>query len=392
MSPEQIDGSLLDPRSDLFSLGCVFYAMVTGQSPFYAVHPLEVARRVREHVPPPLHELDPTVPAFFSSIVSRLLEKRPQDRYASADEVGKILTARLAEANLGYRALPVRGSEKKGVRARPGLWLGAAAAFVVLLGALTLALLAARWGWATKTDSLADTVITVGALGRHRTLQDALAHAGPGSTIRLLDQGTYQGPIVLQDAQQYRDLSIEAPQQATVENASSQEPVLSVTEVPGLRLSGLRLRARNQQHAVSVRGRCDGLTLTGVAISQPQGSPFAAIVLWPGATGSREKPIQVSDVDIRCGSIGIAVIGSPEAPASWIAVEKVPLQRLGRFPRAGKGRSARPRDRQRLHQGGGRSGLQHGTSRDVSRHPHRQQFLLSNRHLAELREIIPPAE
>jgi hypothetical protein len=319
MSPEQIDGATLDPRSDLFSLGCVFYAMATGHSPFQAVHPIEVARRVREHVPPPLHRLDPAVPMFFSDIVAKLLAKRPQDRYPSADEVAKILIPHLADANLGNYGLRAPIPAARAVRVRFRLRWVVAAACVLLAAALVLA----GWAWLTgKREPEPNGVLTVGAGGQFRTLQEAVEHAGPGSTIRILNRGPYQGPIVLDGGRGAKDLTIEAPLQAVVENNASEEPVISVTGISGLCLRGIHVRARNRQFAISIRGPCEGLAIDGVTISQPPDSPFAAVVAWPGAAGSQERPIRVSDSEIRCGTIGMAVLGARQSPCSWFVVDQ----------------------------------------------------------------------
>ena len=59
MAPEQVLGQPVDPRTDLFSLGCVMYAMVTGRSPFAGSHTLDVIRKVCDEVPPPLMRSTP---------------------------------------------------------------------------------------------------------------------------------------------------------------------------------------------------------------------------------------------------------------------------------------------------------------------------------------------
>src|SRR5262245_14475026 len=62
MSPEQAQGLPLDAKSDLFSLGCVLYAMCTGRSPFRAETALATARRVCEDAPRPIREVNPDIP------------------------------------------------------------------------------------------------------------------------------------------------------------------------------------------------------------------------------------------------------------------------------------------------------------------------------------------
>jgi serine/threonine protein kinase/ABC-type branched-subunit amino acid transport system substrate-binding protein len=84
MSPEQVNGQAVDPRTDLFSLGCVLYRMATGKSPFTGDNMMAVLRATAEHEPPPAHTCHPHVPQPLSVLIGQLLEKRPQDRPASA--------------------------------------------------------------------------------------------------------------------------------------------------------------------------------------------------------------------------------------------------------------------------------------------------------------------
>ncbi|HEX8201266.1 MAG TPA: serine/threonine-protein kinase, partial [Isosphaeraceae bacterium] len=81
MSPEQARGELVDPRSDLFSLGGVLYAMCTGHAPFRAGTSLAVLKRVCEDRHRPIRALNPGIPGWFEEIVDRLLEKDPNDRF-----------------------------------------------------------------------------------------------------------------------------------------------------------------------------------------------------------------------------------------------------------------------------------------------------------------------
>src|SRR5215469_12353464 len=87
MSPEQARGEKLTGRSDLFSLGVIFYELLTGQSPYPADAPLATLwRRLQEKPKPPM-EVDPEVPKVLSGIVMKALEIEPEDRMASAREM-----------------------------------------------------------------------------------------------------------------------------------------------------------------------------------------------------------------------------------------------------------------------------------------------------------------
>jgi serine/threonine-protein kinase len=96
MSPEQAEGSGIDHRSDLFSLGSVMYTMCTGRPPFRAETSWGILRRVSEATPTPIRELNPDVPAWLAGLVGKLLQKNADDRFQSADQLARLLEQCLA--------------------------------------------------------------------------------------------------------------------------------------------------------------------------------------------------------------------------------------------------------------------------------------------------------
>ena len=93
MAPEVILSYQFDERADLFSLGIVFYEMLTGQNPFQAETMVGTTARIVSHVPEPIRRSRPEVHAKLESIVMRLLAKEPEDRYANADNLLQDLLA-----------------------------------------------------------------------------------------------------------------------------------------------------------------------------------------------------------------------------------------------------------------------------------------------------------
>ncbi|MEZ5942179.1 MAG: protein kinase [Planctomycetaceae bacterium] len=89
MSPEQARGERVDQRSDLFSLGCVMYAMCTGRSPFRATSYAASVHHVVNSPPRPIEEINPEIPDWLAAVVARLLSKNPDERPQTADEVAQ---------------------------------------------------------------------------------------------------------------------------------------------------------------------------------------------------------------------------------------------------------------------------------------------------------------
>jgi len=84
MSPEQVEGKKVDPRSDLYSFGVTCYEMLAGRPPFEGQSALAVAVRHLNDEPVPLNEIRPDVPVELCNVIRKLMAKRPEDRYPSA--------------------------------------------------------------------------------------------------------------------------------------------------------------------------------------------------------------------------------------------------------------------------------------------------------------------
>ncbi len=97
MSPEQAWGKAMDRRSDIFSLGIVFYEMLTGQKPFLGTSEMSILETVRQcHVAPPT-TLNPRIPEKMERVAMKALERDPEIRYQDAGEMHRDLERVLHE-------------------------------------------------------------------------------------------------------------------------------------------------------------------------------------------------------------------------------------------------------------------------------------------------------
>ncbi len=91
MSPEQAMGNPVDRQSDVFSAGAVFYEFLARRKPFRGKTIHAVLYQILSQEPDPLASLNPTLPVRLSGVVHRMLEKVPDRRYPSMDEVARDL-------------------------------------------------------------------------------------------------------------------------------------------------------------------------------------------------------------------------------------------------------------------------------------------------------------
>ncbi|HQU46761.1 MAG TPA: protein kinase, partial [Pirellulales bacterium] len=140
MSPEQARGDTVDGRSDLFSLGAVLYKLATGEMPFRGASTMAVLMALATETPRPPIELNPELPPALNDLILRLLAKKPDDRFQSAQAVAeaiRAIEAQLVERN-SFRSGPStspsaheRNKFRSTIRRWPLVAAAAAAAFVL---------------------------------------------------------------------------------------------------------------------------------------------------------------------------------------------------------------------------------------------------------------------
>jgi tetratricopeptide (TPR) repeat protein len=106
MSPEQAAGEEVDRRSDIYALGVVAYEMLAGHPPFTGTNRVVVSRHIAER-PVPIDKARPDCPRPLAAAIMRSLEKQPNDRWQSGEE--------LRQAVVGERAAPVKSRKRQGL-------------------------------------------------------------------------------------------------------------------------------------------------------------------------------------------------------------------------------------------------------------------------------------
>ncbi|UCF18448.1 MAG: serine/threonine protein kinase [Gemmatimonadota bacterium] len=152
MAPEQVAGQKVDHRADIFALGGVFFAMLTGQSPFEAPTLGGICHKIETQPPPSLRKLGVEVPPQLESIIGRALEKDPEQRYQHVASLAEDL--REVEAELEVLATAPTVIKPRSAEVPP--WLRAepepAAGRhprrrLVILVAAAVVLASALWAW-----------------------------------------------------------------------------------------------------------------------------------------------------------------------------------------------------------------------------------------------------
>jgi serine/threonine protein kinase len=114
MSPEQAHGEAVDSRADLYALGCLLFELVTGETPFTG-SAFEVLLAHLGKEPPAPSEKNPALPEVIDGLCAKLMEKKPDDRPQTADEVVMLIDVALAELATSDAASSLDRTAKKPV-------------------------------------------------------------------------------------------------------------------------------------------------------------------------------------------------------------------------------------------------------------------------------------
>ncbi len=98
MSPEQVEGTLVYPSSDIFSFGCILYEAAARKKPFQSDMAIDTMHKIIFSEPPALVFHNPDAPEELQLIIDRCLKKKPEDRYGSMREVAAAIRSFIGSA------------------------------------------------------------------------------------------------------------------------------------------------------------------------------------------------------------------------------------------------------------------------------------------------------
>ncbi|MGZ6392254.1 MAG: protein kinase domain-containing protein, partial [Ktedonobacterales bacterium] len=110
MSPEQAEGKEIDPRADVYSLGCVLYEALAGRPPFTGSTPVSVLYQQVHSRPAYIRGFNPDVPRELVRVLEQALAKRPEDRFGTADGLAQALYPFADESLPAFLTRPAAGT------------------------------------------------------------------------------------------------------------------------------------------------------------------------------------------------------------------------------------------------------------------------------------------
>ncbi len=157
MSPEQLKGREVDQRSDIFSVGTIFYTLATGKHPFSAASSAEVISSILSHQPPEVCEVKVELPTQLGSAIRRCLEKDPENRFQTARDLQGELEGLKEALGRGEAATGAATAVSRSSHRASKVWVRLAAAAAVAVALTTAAYFVGRadTGPAAELRSLA---------------------------------------------------------------------------------------------------------------------------------------------------------------------------------------------------------------------------------------------
>lgn len=150
MSPEQVRGQPVDPRSDIFSFGAVLYEAMSGRRAFHGDSAVESLNAILKEEPPDFNETNARINPQLEKIVRRCLEKKPERRFHSAHDLGFALEALSNSSESSLKAEPLVTPPTTEERSRGLRVLENSRLAWIVAGVLLLLTLAVTWVYITR--------------------------------------------------------------------------------------------------------------------------------------------------------------------------------------------------------------------------------------------------
>jgi serine/threonine protein kinase len=352
-APEQFrDAHSADVRSDVYALGCTLYHLLTGQVPFPGSSLAEKLQAHEHKEPAPLAELCPDATAGLSLVVARMMAKKPDDRFQTAQEVADALAPyvpvcsasswTLRSTATWYRGQLTVGEfhlPRRPRRVLAAVGLPAVLSLAVVAGFLlhhftapspqTGPLSQNNSNQRSPTPGDDPNVLTVSQDaadgGRYRTITQALDNARPGVIIRVLDDKVYAESLALTRASLHEGITLDAPRRASLRQPTV-KTLLDVT-VRWVTVRGFRFQVEGQTlYGIAAVGPTLGLVLDNLEMQASVGRETTGVT-FEYAQLTEDQPAVVQHSRFRGFARAIRVSGLADdlrtpRPARGIALRQ----------------------------------------------------------------------
>jgi eukaryotic-like serine/threonine-protein kinase len=225
MPPEQANGEhqLIDPRSDIYSLGATLFEMLSGQAPFEADNQIELLRKVLFTTAPAIRQINPNIPKEIETIVARCLAKDQRHRYSSAENVAK-------DCERWLEGHPIHANPFQ-FREKYQIWRGqnpALAKVIPITAALLITLCASfiTWSWRLSYESKVKSAQKDARLARAHADQLTQSEEIAKKALKTANFARHQANENYKKAKKAKNEALKAKNDALIAGEKLQEALL----------------------------------------------------------------------------------------------------------------------------------------------------------------------